>query len=162
MQYPVCWQKNCDSTRLLEKEGFVLLVKELKEMFVARGLLLSIVVSHDKKIIDYAYNIPELVKYVDWISVMTFDYHTHFDGRTGHIAPLTTVDGMNVDVTIKYLIKLGVITKKLILGIPTFGRTYTLRDVEKHGLNDVVVGPGVEGTFSKWRGIWGYYEVNIR
>lgn len=57
-----------------------------------RGLLLSIVVSGEKKIIDYAYNIPELVKYVDWIGVMTYDYYTHYDGtlRTGHIAPLYT------------------------------------------------------------------------
>lgn len=61
----------------------MLLVKELKEWFVTRGLLLSIVVSHDKKIIDYAYDIPELVKYVDWITVMTYDYHTHYDGKTG-------------------------------------------------------------------------------
>lgn len=125
-----------------------MLVKELYEEFKTRGLLLSIVVSHDKKIIDYAYNIVELMKYVDWISVMTYDYHTHFDGRTGHIAPLITNDGMNVDVTIKHLIKMGAITKKIIMGIPTYGRTFKLRNEEKHDLNDIVVGAGEEGWVS--------------
>lgn len=143
----------------MEKEGYLMLVKELYEEFKLRGLLLSIVVSHDKTIIDYAYDMIELIKYVDWISVMTYDYHTYYDGRTGHIAPLTTMDGINVDVTIKHLIKMGVIAKKIILGIPTYGRTFTLRDMEKHTLNTLVTGPGIEGLFTKHRGLLGYYEI---
>lgn len=143
----------------MEKEGYLLLVKELYEEFKLRGLLLSIVVSHDKTIIDYAYDMVELIKYVDWISVMTYDYYTHFDGRTGHIAPLSTVDGINVVVTIKHLIKMGVIPKKIILGIPTYGRTFTLKDMDKNNLNDLVLGPGIEGLFTKHRGLLGYFEI---
>lgn len=69
---------------------------------------------------------------------------------------------MNIDVTIKYLIKLGVFSKKLVLAIPTFGRTFTLKDVDKHDLNDLVVGPGIEGLFTKWRGLLGYYEICMK
>lgn len=136
-----------------------MLVKELYEEFKMRGLLLSIVVSHDKKIIDYAYDMVELIKYVDWVSVMSYDYHTYYDGRTGHIAPLTTVDGINVDITIKHLIKVGAIAKKIILGVPMYGRSYTLRDLEKHDLNALVTGPGEEGLFTKHRGLLGYFEI---
>lgn len=143
----------------MEKEGYLLFVKELYEEFKTRNLLLSIVVAHDKKIIDYAYDMVELIKYVDWVSVMTYDYHTHYDGRTGHIAPLLTVDGINVDTTIKHLIKVGALAKKIILGVPMYGRSYTLRDLEKHDLNALVTGPGEEGLFTKHRGRLGYFEI---
>lgn len=31
---------------------------------------------------------PVLGQYLDWISLMAYDYHGHWDGRTGHVAPL--------------------------------------------------------------------------
>lgn len=138
------------------------MVKDLWTQLKKRGLLLSIVVSGEKKIIDYAYNIRELVHYVDWISVMTYDYHTYHDGRTGLIAPLITSDGKNVDVTIKHLIDLGIDLKKLILGIPMYGNTFTLKNEDKHGLYDLTVGPGEAGMFTKYRGILAFYEICLR
>lgn len=138
------------------------MVKDLWTTLKKRGLLLSIVVSGEKKIIDLAYNIHQLVHYVDWISVMTYDYHTHLDGFTGHHSPLLTSDGLNVDVTIKHLIKKGIDVKKLILGIPFFGRTYTLKTEEKHGLYDLTIGPGEPGMFTRHAGILGFYEICLR
>ena len=38
--------------------------------------------------IDSGYDIPSLNKYLDYVSVMTYDYHGQWDGETGHVAPM--------------------------------------------------------------------------
>lgn len=36
------------------------------------------------------YDVPVLSKNLDWISVMTYDYHGQWDKKTGHVAPMYT------------------------------------------------------------------------
>lgn len=92
-EYPVCWQVDCDKGRSEEKAGFASLVKELSVEFRKRNWLLSAAVSPSKKVIDAAYDVPALAKYLDWIAVMTYDFHGHWDKATGHVAPLYYVPG---------------------------------------------------------------------
>ena len=33
------------------------------------------------------YDIPAISQYLDWINVMTYDYHGQWDKKTGHVAP---------------------------------------------------------------------------
>lgn len=87
-EYPVCWQVDCKKGPESDKEGFSQLVKELSDEFKPRGLLLSAAVSPSKRVIDAGYNVPVLSKYLDWISVMTYDFHGQWDKKTGHVAPL--------------------------------------------------------------------------
>ena len=51
-------------------------------------LLLTAAVSPSSDVIQKAYNIPELSKYLDHVSVMTYDYHGQWDKQTGHVAPI--------------------------------------------------------------------------
>ena len=37
---------------------------------------------------DAGYDIPMLSKYLDYINVMTYDYHGQWDKMTGHVAPM--------------------------------------------------------------------------
>jgi GH18 family chitinase len=37
---------------------------------------------------DAAYDIPKLSQYLDYVSVMTYDYHGQWDKQTGHVAPM--------------------------------------------------------------------------
>lgn len=93
---------------------------------------------------------------------MTYDYVTYKNGKTGLIAPLKTMDDYNVDKTVKYFIEKGAVTNKLILGIPTYGRTFTLKDQAKHGLGDLVTGPGEAGLITKKRGVLAFYEICMK
>ena len=34
------------------------------------------------------YDVPSLSRDLDFINVMTYDYHGHWDSKTGHVAPL--------------------------------------------------------------------------
>jgi len=43
------------------------------------------------------YDVPKLTKYFDWISVMTYDFHGHWDKQTGHVAPLYYYPGDTYD-----------------------------------------------------------------
>ncbi len=87
-EYPVCWQTECNKGSTEEKDGFTAWVQELSEAFRPRGLMLSTAVSPSRKIIDAGYDIPQLSRYFDWIAVMTYDFHGHWDKKTGHVAPL--------------------------------------------------------------------------
>ena len=51
-------------------------------------LVLTAAVSPSSEVIQKAYNIPELSKYLDYLSVMTYDYHGQWDKQTGHVAPI--------------------------------------------------------------------------
>ena len=44
------------------------------------------------------YDVPVLSQYLDWISVMTYDYHGQWDKITGHVAPMY-LHPDDVDVT---------------------------------------------------------------
>ena len=57
-------------------------------LFLLSGLILSAAVSPSNKVIDEAYDIAALDKYVDYMSVMTYDYHGQWDKMTGHVAPM--------------------------------------------------------------------------
>lgn len=72
MQYPVCWQVECNKGHADEKEHFAQFVRELSEAFKPRGLLLSSAVSPSKTVIDAGYEVPTLSKYFDWIAVMAY------------------------------------------------------------------------------------------
>jgi chitinase len=34
------------------------------------------------------YDVPAIGKYLDYVSVMTYDFHGHWDKKTGHVAPM--------------------------------------------------------------------------
>lgn len=71
-----------------DKPSFSAFVKELKEAFEPKGYLLSAAVSPSKAVIDAGYDVPVLGKYLDWVAVMTYDFHGQWDKQTGHVAPL--------------------------------------------------------------------------
>jgi chitinase len=49
---------------------------------------LSAAVSASKPIIDKAYDLAELGKYLDFINVMSYDFHGSYEPQTGHHSQL--------------------------------------------------------------------------
>lgn len=82
-----------------DRENFVLLAKELREEFSQHNLILTAAIGSTKYLIDQAYDVPELSKYLDFIHVMCYDYQGHWDNKIGYNAPLmgeNALDVMNV------------------------------------------------------------------
>ncbi|EDV54306.2 uncharacterized protein Dere_GG21384 [Drosophila erecta] len=163
-EYPVCWQTECHKGSTAEKEGFTAWVQELSDAFRPRGLLLSTAVSPSRKIIDAGYDVQKLSRYFDWIAVMTYDFHGHWDKKTGHVAPLyhhpdDDFEHFNVNSSINYWIEKGAPSQKLVMGIPLYGQSFTLENINSSGLNAKAPRPGEAGEFTRAAGFLAYYEI---
>ena len=55
--------------------------------------------------------------------------------------------------------EMGLAKQKLVLSIPLYGQSFTLRNASENGLRDPTVGPGTEASFTKSPGFMAYYEV---
>uniref|UniRef100_A0A182SGC2 GH18 domain-containing protein n=1 Tax=Anopheles maculatus TaxID=74869 RepID=A0A182SGC2_9DIPT len=163
-EYPVCWQVDCQKGYPDEKEGFAKLVQELAVEFRPRSWLLSAAVSPSKMVIDAGYDVPVLAEYFDWIAVMTYDFHGNWDKQTGHVAPLyyypgDTYDYFNANFSINYWIEKGAPSRKLVMGMPLYGQSFSLADARRNGLNEKSYGPGEAGEFTRAGGFLSFYEI---
>jgi len=127
---------------------------------------LTAAVSPSKKVIDAAYDVKVLSQYLDIINVMTYDYHGHWDKKTGHVAPLrdyqgSAVDHFNAEFTMKYWADKGADKRKLVLGVPMYGQAFTLAAPADNGLNAKAPQRGLQGEFTRAAGFLAYYEVPI-
>ncbi|XP_075165482.1 chitinase-3-like protein 1 [Haematobia irritans] len=114
---------------LKDPENFVTLLKELRATLNPLELEFGITVSGSIEYTKEWYNIAEIVKYVDFINIMTYNYT---DGnRVAYDAPLYGEGQDNVDATINFWIDVGAPASKLNMGIALTARTFILWDAEK-------------------------------
>jgi len=97
---------------------------------------------------------------------MTYDYHGHWDKKTGHVAPLydhseADVAYFNTNYTLNYYIRLGADPSKIIMGLPLYGQSFTLVNPSNTGLNSPSSGVGEAGAFTRQGGFLAYYEVYL-
>lgn len=171
--YPGCVTPTCEVRRPDDRINFALLIKEIKEAFKPRKLQITIAISAARRIIDAGLDIPELAKYVDWVNVMSFDYNTIHTGLAFNHAPLyrrkasQLIDPndviYNCNFTINYLIQLGMPSKKLVLGIPSFGLVFRLAEdpsvAPDHGYGSPIVALGNPGPYTRTAGFFSYLEI---
>ncbi|XP_072379769.1 acidic mammalian chitinase-like [Diabrotica undecimpunctata] len=151
-----------------DKKNFIELLKETKTVFATHGLLVSTVVSPLASVVEQAYNVPYLNKYVDFINVRTFDFHNYTEGVVDHHAPLyPRIDTSSryesiqfcVEYAINNWISLGADKKKLILGIPFYGRGFTLKSIVDKSVGAASIGPSKSGPYTDDKGYLGYNEI---
>ncbi|CAH1106565.1 unnamed protein product [Psylliodes chrysocephalus] len=156
-----------------DKKNFVLLLKELREAFEAESqeikknrLLLTAAVPVGPDNIKGGYDVPAVASYLDFINVMAYDFHGKWERETGHNAPLHSPSSdsqyqkqLNVEHAVNLWAKLGAPKDKLIVGMPTYGRSFTLSDPSKHGVHAPSSAGGKEGPYSKESGFLAYYEI---
>ncbi|KAG5274671.1 hypothetical protein AALO_G00138870 [Alosa alosa] len=155
-----------------DKQRFTALLTELRKAIMKEAtenrkppLLLSIKVGSIRSTIDISYEVPEVSSQVDFISIMTYDYHGAWEKRTGHNSPLfpSSLDQgthvhHNIDSTVSYWLMKGADANKLLLGFPTYGRTFHLT-TSASGLGAPADGPADAGPYTRDPGFWSYYEV---
>lgn len=54
---------------------------------------------------------------------------------------------------------MGAEPKKLIMGVPLYGQSFTLADAKRHGLGDASLEPGEPGEYTQQPGILSYSEI---
>ncbi|XP_065336266.1 acidic mammalian chitinase-like [Cloeon dipterum] len=147
-----------------DKANFAALVRELKAKFSPAGLILSAAVSAGLWAASVSYDIPQLSANLDFINLMTYDYHGSWESRTGQNAPMyaSSVDtdtGLNIQATVNYWLQQGANRGKLVLGVPMYGRTFTLQSATNKGLGAPTTGAGAAGQYSQEAGILMYSEI---
>lgn len=156
-----------------DKKNFVLLLKELKEAFDAEAqeylkprLLLSAAVPVGPDNIRGGYDVPAVASYLDFINLMAYDFHGKWERETGHNAPLysPSTDSewrkqLSVDNAAKIWVQMGTPREKLVIGMATYGRSFTLTSTSKHGPNAPATGGGKQGEYTKESGFLAYYEI---
>ena len=144
-----------------DQQRFTLLCKELKEAFKTESinsgreqLLLTATVSADKTIVPSSYQPKELDLHLDSLHLMTYDLHGAWEGKTGHHTDIRDVIS-GLDVWTEY----GFPSTKIVLGLATYSRTFTLYDSANNGLGARSVSSGLVGTYTADSRLISYYEI---
>ena len=122
-------------------------VKELKELFAPHNMLVTAAVSASQTIIDAGYDVPVLAQYLDYLNLMSYDFHGSWESVTGHNSPLLgcNADKLNTDTAVKHWIAKGFPANKIQMGLGIYGRSFTLTNSANNGIGADSSGPGVEG-----------------
>ena len=79
----------------MDKPNFVRLLTELRREFDAQEpkMTLAVALSGYKEVIDKGYDVAAISKLVDFMTVMSYDYHGAWEEHTSHLAPLFAIPG---------------------------------------------------------------------
>lgn len=149
-----------------DRENYITLLKELRQEFDKNGYNLSVTVSAPEYSASASYIIPEIIKYVDYISLMTYDLHGTWEKvallHSGLYPSGKDTDirlDTNVDWCVKYWLTQGASVDKIILGIPAHGRSFTLSNSTNNQPGAPILGVGNPGPYSQEGGILAYNEI---
>ncbi|XP_050306762.1 chitinase-like protein Idgf4 [Anthonomus grandis grandis] len=151
------------------RDQFTALVRELKNTFKPDNLLVSLTVLPNINSTVY-YDPRALAPNVDFVTLHAFDFYT--PQRNPKLADFPSplydlIDRRpdeNVDAWVKYWLSNGFPQNKLVIGIPSYGRTWKLEDgakvdtVPPEGLD----GAGSPGPLTKDAGILSYPEICVK
>ncbi|XP_063307636.1 acidic mammalian chitinase-like [Pelobates fuscus] len=155
-----------------DKQRFTTLTQELLKAFEDEAaatnrprLLVTAAVSAGKGTIDAGYEIAEIGKTLDFISVMTYDFHGGWDSVTGHNSPLCLGSKdygdfkyFHIAYAMNYWKDNGVPAEKLLVGFPTYGRTFRISSSTCE-IGMTASGAGSAGQYTREAGFWAYYEI---
>ena len=112
------------------------------------------------------YDVPNVAKYLDFINLMAYDFHGKWEKQAGHNAPLFAPSSdsewrkqLSVSFAAKMWTRLGTPKNKLVIGMPTYGRSFTLSDRSKWIVNSATKDGGKAGEYTREAGFLAYYEV---
>ncbi|XP_060080741.1 chitinase-3-like protein 1 [Ylistrum balloti] len=155
------------------KDHFTALVKSLMKAFEVESdaynverLLLSASVSAYAPVVDRSYDVAEISKYLDMINLMAYDMQQNTHNVARFNSPLYGLPSdtgndvyRNQHYAIQHWLNKGAPGSKLVVGLATFGRTFTLADQYMYRVGDPVTGPGLPGQYTQKYGFLAFYEI---
>lgn len=153
--------------RLKDKENFKLFIQTLFAETNPLKLLMSAALPNSVNALA-GYDVPTLSSTMDFMTAMTYDFHLFIknkDNITGYNSPLFTPKGepklYSMSAVLNYYINVGLPSNKLLMGISTYGRSWTLTDPAKHDLHSPAKDKGLPGPYRHLRGVYVYPDVCV-
>lgn len=114
-----------------DRHGFADWVQSISEAFHGKYELTAAISANVNKIRE-GLAIPRLSKHLDAIHVMAYDLHGSWEAsKADHHAPLYKrnwdTTNLYVDAAVQTLLDMGAPANKLVLGIPTYGRSWSIQ-----------------------------------
>uniref|UniRef100_A0A1I8MB77 GH18 domain-containing protein n=1 Tax=Musca domestica TaxID=7370 RepID=A0A1I8MB77_MUSDO len=120
-----------------ERMHFSQLLYEIRQEYKRerRNYLLSVAVAAPEGISVFSYDVAEINKYADYVNIMSYDYHFYTKGTpfTGINAPLyrrnnehSILSTFNINYSVNWWITNGLEPKKVVVGLPTYGHSFSL------------------------------------
>lgn len=155
-----------DGDPLIDRENHAQLVEEMRQVFDQYGLLMTAAVASVEFSAGVSYDIARVSKSFHFLNVMVYDMHGAWESYCGINAPLyrgpaDTTDQqaqLNVNASIHFWLANGAPPEKLVLGIPLYGRSFTLANAANSQIGAAVVGGGTAGPYTREPGVLGYNE----
>ncbi|XP_066937421.1 chitinase-3-like protein 1 [Macrobrachium rosenbergii] len=150
-----------------DRENFVTLLQELREALHAEGMIITAAVGAGKDKMDEGYDIARVAANLDFVNLMTYDLHGAWDPYTHHHSPLyahpqdrfNNNSYLNVDFAVNYWLDHGTPKEKLVVGVPLYGRCWTLDSEADTGFYAKASQPGTAGKYTNQAGFMGYNEI---
>jgi len=154
-----------------DKVNYISLLREMRAKFDEHGLLITAAVSAGFATIDQAYDVPAMAELLDFINLMSYDYHGWWDGHhfTGHNSPLfgnpeeeqedSPGYHFNIDFSVNYWLEKGAKRSQLLVGLATYGRGFTLANNANDGLYAEARAGCPAGPYTRTQGYLGYHEI---
>ncbi len=133
-EYPVGGGLAGNSYRPADKQNYTLLLQTIRTALNQAGAqdgkqyLLTIATGASAQSANNM-ELSQIANIVDWINIMTYDFHGSFESGTNHNAPLyPDVDdpdkakGFTTSESVERYLAAGVPSKKLVMGVPFYGR----------------------------------------
>lgn len=90
-----------------------------------------------------SYPVQSLNLNLDWINAMCYDFHGMWENFTGAHSALTDPNSkLSTSYGLNSWIQAGMNSKKLVMGLPLYGRTWTLANPNVNKIGSPAVGPG--------------------
>ncbi|CAF1146302.1 unnamed protein product [Rotaria sordida] len=131
-------------------------------------LILGATVAAEEYIVVNGYEIEKITRVLDFLNVMTYDFHGAWQNYTGLNAPLyrrfdeLDADTMlNQDFGVAIWLKNGAPAYKLVLGVPLFARSFLLARSDQNELHSPTIGNGTSGPFTRSAGFLSYFEICV-
>lgn len=172
-EFPVSGGLESNVRRPEDKANYVLLLQALRQELEARAsrdaraepYLLTIAVGAGPEPLNNL-DLPAMAAVLDWINVMTYDFHGAWANVTGHNAPMVAVAGEPAGFGVTHSIEGyragGVPASKLVLGVPFYGRSW---NGATSGLRGPATGAGPgswENGVLEWKDLAANYLTNGR
>ncbi len=142
-----------------DKQNFTLLVAEFRRQLDQLGrqnhrhYSLTAFLPADPEQIDAGFEVAKLRRYFDFVTVQGYDLHGTWELTTNHQSALfvprgdPTPQGFSVDQTVRAYLSRGMPARKIVLGVPFYGRGWTGVTNANRGLFQPATGPA-PATFS--------------